>query len=80
MAWIEMPGVRGKIYVPEARPGAPRKHDCKDCLSCQMCSDVRCTLCRSQKACPEEKDVREGSRKPEGCHAHAAKIKAVDSP
>jgi len=62
MGWIELSGGIGKVYVPEPRPGAPKKHDCKDCFSCQMCSDSRCNLCRTNKACPEKEKAKEDDK------------------
>lgn len=58
MAFIRMPGIRGLVYVPEEN-GGPKKHDCKDCYSCQVCSDTRCNLCIKSKTClqkPQEKE------------------------
>jgi hypothetical protein len=49
MAFVEMPGFKGKVYVPEKKPGSAKKHPCKDCYACQMCSDDRCNLCLRQK-------------------------------
>lgn len=51
MAFIEIPGIRGKIYVPDEKPGHTKKHDCKDCYSCQMCSDNKCQLCLQKDSC-----------------------------
>ncbi len=48
MPFVEMPGVTGKVYVPEKPPDASKKHECKDCFSCQMCSDDRCNVCRDE--------------------------------
>ncbi|KAF0118360.1 MAG: Uncharacterized protein FD151_2188 [bacterium] len=48
MAFIEIPGLKGKMYVPDQKPGHTKKHDCKDCYSCQICSDNRCQLCLRQ--------------------------------
>jgi hypothetical protein len=45
MAWRVIPGLKGKIYVPDNTCGSPRKHHCTDCFSCQLCSDERCGLC-----------------------------------
>jgi len=45
MAWKEIPGLKGRVYVPEEEPKTPKKHGCKECFSCQMCSDDRCRLC-----------------------------------
>lgn len=46
MPFVEMDGVTGKVYVPEKPPGTLKKHDCKECFSCQMCGDDRCNVCR----------------------------------
>ena len=46
MPFKEIPGLPGKLYVPEQNPDAPKKHRCPDCFACQMCSDVRCRVCR----------------------------------
>jgi len=45
MPFITLPGFKGKLYVPENDPECLRKHGCKHCFSCQMCSDDRCALC-----------------------------------
>jgi hypothetical protein len=51
MAFVKLPGVTGKVYAPEAVTLRPRKHACKDCFHCQICSDDRCAVCRSRSAC-----------------------------
>ena len=51
MAFVSIPGVKGKVYAPEVRAASLKKHPCKDCFSCQLCSDDRCNLCLSQKTC-----------------------------
>jgi hypothetical protein len=48
MAFINVPGLVGKLYVPDDRPLRPKKHACPDCFGCQQCSDDRCRLCRSE--------------------------------
>lgn len=48
MPFVEIPGLTGKVYVPEHRPTELKKHDCRDCFSCQMCGDDRCAACRSE--------------------------------
>ena len=58
MAFVEFPGLKGKIYVPDEKSGHIKKHDCKDCYSCQMCSDNKCQLClqkdsRNKKGIPK---------------------------
>ena len=58
MAFVRHPGVQGKIFVPDRPPGASRKHACKDCFFCQLCSDDRCQSCLSL----ESEDGRTGCR------------------
>jgi hypothetical protein len=47
MAFINVPGLAGKLYVPEGRLLRSKKHSCPDCFGCQQCSEERCRLCRS---------------------------------
>ncbi len=47
MAFIEMSGVTGKVYVPEMKMDMRKKHSCQDCFVCQMCCNERCRVCRS---------------------------------
>ena len=49
MPYIKIPGFRGKLYIPEGNEDI-KKHDCKDCYSCRMCSDVKCSLCMKNRA------------------------------
>jgi hypothetical protein len=48
MPFIKIEGFTGNIYVPEINNGK-KKHHCKDCFSCQFCSDERCELCLGKK-------------------------------
>jgi hypothetical protein len=48
MPFIKVPGLAGKLYVPDDRPPGSKKHPCRDCFGCQQCSDDRCCLCRSE--------------------------------
>ena len=50
MPFKTIPGIVGKVYVPDKKPDVPKKHDCPDCYFCQQCSDDKCQLCRSQDA------------------------------
>ena len=54
LTFIVIPGVKGKVFKPEERFDLPKKHPCKKCYSCQLCSDDRCTLCRTSQSCAEE--------------------------
>ena len=47
MAFIRIPGVVGKVHVPDQ--AGPKKHNCKDCFFCQWCGDERCRTCLKQK-------------------------------
>lgn len=45
-----------KIYKPD-KVCTNKKHPCKDCDYCQICSDSRCELClREQKKLPVSPD------------------------
>lgn len=50
----------------EAGRGLPRKHQCPDCLFCQICSDSRCSACRkgrgSQTICSKKMSFSEQIR------------------
>ncbi len=50
MPYVRYSGIKGLIYVPEGTPENLKKHDCKDCFSCRMCSDSRCGLCRKEQS------------------------------
>lgn len=61
MAWLTIPGVTGKVYVPDTAVKGG-KHPCKDCFACQNCGQERCRVCRQEKlkapcACFPEKEV-----------------------
>gem|GEM_PF-1881200 len=47
MAWQTVPGLAGKVFVPEPEAGQ-KKHRCPDCFACQRCSDERCGVCWGQ--------------------------------
>jgi hypothetical protein len=46
MPFIHLPGLLGKIYVPDAPATPLKKHPCADCFACQDCADSRCRVCR----------------------------------
>ena len=61
MPWLTVPGLTGKVYVPEFMQEG-KKHPCKDCFACQNCSEERCTICRGEKrsrrySCSSQKQV-----------------------
>ena len=47
MNFIRIDGFKGKIYIPGDGISL-KKHDCRDCFSCQNCSDERCAKCLSR--------------------------------
>ena len=49
MAFVKLPGLQGKLYIPEKQNNCKKKHPCKDCYSCDYCSDDRCRVCRCSK-------------------------------
>lgn len=55
MAFITIPGFEGAVYKPDLNPANERKHNCKDCFSCQMCSDDRCDVCINRHTCDKKK-------------------------
>ena len=70
MPFVKMPGVIGKVYVPEPIPGPAQKHPCPDCFACQQCSDGRCTVCRSEAVVHSTRCRRSGSEPAGQCHHH----------
>jgi hypothetical protein len=72
MPFVKMPGVTGKVYVPETIPGQAQKHPCPDCFACQQCSDDRCTVCRSEGAVCQNgsPNLQPGSDSVRQCHHH----------
>lgn len=63
MAWKTIPGLIGRVYVPEVHKDAHKKHDCKDCFCCQICGDDRCSLCE------EAEKNRKSTTVSSGCDA-----------
>ena len=51
MSFVSVPGLNGKVYVPEKPQGSLKKHPCKECYFCQFCSDDRCNVCLGSKKC-----------------------------
>ena len=48
MTFEKAKGIPGIVYVPECSD-CTKKNNCKDCFSCQFCSDERCDLCLKKK-------------------------------
>ena len=57
MTFVKGKMIPGKIFIPDFKPDAVKKHPCPDCFACQICSDDRCELCRSQQSCHVETDT-----------------------
>lgn len=66
MAWKKIPGLTGKVYVPGSPSGAPKKHPCADCFSCQLCSDERCSVCRNCKGECRDREAEDIESKVQG--------------
>jgi hypothetical protein len=49
MTWVKIRGLDGLVWQPDPQPANERKHNCRDCFSCQMCSDTRCAQCLNRK-------------------------------
>jgi hypothetical protein len=55
VGFVKVPGLIGRVYVPEAHPDDAQKYPCRDCYVCQMCGENRCTVCRNRREnCPQE--------------------------
>jgi len=63
MPFVRIPGLVGKVYVPETQPEQEKKHRCKDCFCCQQCSEERCQLCRSGIESKKESEKTEPLQK-----------------
>ena len=70
MPFVKMPGVIGKVYVPEPIPGRTQKHPCPDCFACQQCSEDRCRVCRSAAAVRSSNGLCSVSESVSQCHHH----------
>jgi acyl dehydratase len=49
MTFIQAPGIRGQLYLPEEPSQGTRKHNCEDCAACMVCNDDKCAMCLKQK-------------------------------
>ena len=49
MSFGAIPGLKGKVFVPELPKGCLKKHPCRDCFACQQCSDDRCRVCLNDR-------------------------------
>jgi len=60
MAWIRVPGLPGKVYVPDGSGQPHKKHPCNTCFSCQWCDETRCQVCRDKSAVTKDKASANG--------------------
>jgi len=58
MSFVSVPGLKGKVYVPDELREGSKKNPCQDCFSCQQCSDDRCRVCLSAKTCKCHDEVK----------------------
>lgn len=79
MAWKIIPGLKGRVYVPEEQESTPKKHACRDCFSCQLCSDDRCRLCEGRK-CAEKQIRGQHGRENTALDKTATSCKDCDGP
>jgi len=49
MPFVSVPGLKGKVYVPDKQQENTKKHPCRDCYFCQACGDDRCRVCFGPK-------------------------------
>ncbi len=72
MAWVKMRGLDGLVWQPDPQPASQRKHNCRDCYSCQMCSDTRCAQCLTRKngSCEARSKCKRGKRPPPHGRSH----------
>ncbi len=46
MGFVKVKGLKGTVYVPDQQADCCKKYPCRDCFSCERCSDDRCRVCR----------------------------------
>jgi hypothetical protein len=64
MPFVPVPGLKGKVYVPEKTRESSKKHPCRDCFSCQQCSNDRCRVCLSLRLCSCGKQLKSNTENP----------------
>ena len=65
MGFKPAPNIKGRVFVPDETEGVRKKHSCRDCYQCQMCSEDRCQVCRNAHACELPGDLPAGKDGPE---------------
>ena len=74
MAWVNVPGLAGKVYVPEDAGQVQKKHPCEACFTCQWCDENRCRVCRNDLAEIDAPSTRKRCR-----HPHCKKSSPTDT-
>jgi hypothetical protein len=59
MGWTTVPGLAGKVYVPEGEK-TQKKHPCNGCFSCQGCDESRCRVCQDEHTAATPRAVCRG--------------------
>ena len=54
MAWQRVPGLSGKVFIPECQSEGKKKNPCPDCFACQQCSEERCRVCKGPPRHPSD--------------------------
>ncbi len=49
--FVEIKGMKAKLFVHEKQDNSEKKHKCDDCFQCQWCDDDRCRACLKKKKC-----------------------------
>jgi len=63
MPFVKVPGLPGKLYIPEMQKNCRKKQPCEDCYSCEHCSDNRCRVCRDNRASKRDKSHVDDDKK-----------------
>jgi hypothetical protein len=75
MPFTTVRGLKGKVYVPDQPKEGSRKHSCKDCYSCQLCSDDRCAVVYALTKSPATvKDLPKINLLNKECHHESHKL------
>ncbi len=54
MAFVRLPGLKGRVFVPgDGKTRTKKKHPCRDCFDCHICTDGRCRVCRAVPFSPD---------------------------
>lgn len=75
MAFVRIPNIEGRVFVPDPVTASQKKHKCRDCFACQLCGDSRCRLCLSGTNCA---DRSEGSQPRSIRHAVKSREEVVN--